>query len=594
MFVKNKKAFTLIETIISIAVFIIFVFGIYGGIQLVYKVIYSSRTQIIEIGILNEQMEIIRNLDFLDVGIISSTPVGVLTRTSDISRNGGTFRVTRSIRSIDDPGDGTIEAGTDTTANDYKYVYLEVTCLNCQQHSVMSIYTYISSYFPQDTSNSGAIFVNVTDSNDQPLVGVDVYVVSNDPGIDIDMTDTTDNSGMLKVYDVEPCFQCYQISVSTTGYTSDRTVSSTEYGVSIPKKYHITVNSKTVSSANFQIDKPSQINLTTVDTACDPVGIVSLDVTGGGVVATEPDRYNYEETVSTDSSGQVVLNNLHWGEYNFSNIYGHNLVGTIPSQPINIPADSSQAVSVVIANSTTKSLLVTVRDANLPIPNARVDLTSGSQSFEDYTGVGYFGQENWSVEGTQIYDGSGFWSVENINKFDNGDGTFALQLNEETLDVYNSYGTLESATFDFGSDSVDYIKFDWRKDQPTSTTIKFQIANSVTSTPESWNFIGPDGTNSTYFDSSNKDIPVAHDGERYLRYKLFLTSDDVQYTPTVYGVYILYVKSCSLPGQAYFSYIPDEQNNSLYITADGYISQNVDLGLIDTNTSTIIDLVFDN
>ena len=339
MFSKNKKAFTLIETIISIAIFVIFVFGIYGGIQLVYKVIYSSRMQVIEMNILNEQMEIIRNLDFLDVGIVSSTPAGVLTRISDISRNGVTYQITRTIRNIDDPADGTIELGTDTTANDYKYVYLEVICLDCQQRSILSIYTYVSSYFPQDTSNSGAIFVSVKDSNDQALVGVDVHVVSNDSSIAIDMTDMTDNNGMLRIYDVEPCFQCYEITVSKTGLTSERTVSSTEFDPSIPQKYHITVNSKTVSSAYFQIDKPAQINLTTVNTACVPVGNVSVDVMGGGIVATTPDIYNYEVTTSTDSSGQVLLNGLHCGEYNFSNVSGHNFVGIIPSQPLNILVD---------------------------------------------------------------------------------------------------------------------------------------------------------------------------------------------------------------------------------------------------------------
>ncbi|OIO20201.1 MAG: hypothetical protein COY69_02625 [Candidatus Magasanikbacteria bacterium CG_4_10_14_0_8_um_filter_32_14] len=596
MFPKNKKAFTLIETIISIAIFVIFVFGIYGGIQLVYKVIYSSRMQDIEMNILNEQIEIIRNLDFLDVGIVSSTPAGVLTRTSDISRNGVTYQITRTIRNIDDPADGTIELGTDTTANDYKYVYLEVTCLDCQQKSTLSIYTYVSSYFPQDTSESGAIFVSVLDSNNQPLVGVDVHVVSNDPSIAIDMTDTTDNEGMLRIYDVEPCFQCYEITVSKTGLTSERTVSSTEFDPSIPQKYHITVNSKTVSSAYFQIDKPAQINLTTVNTACVPVGNVSVDVMGGGIVATTPDIYNYEVTTSTDSSGQVLLNGLHWGEYNFSNVSGHNFVGIIPSQPLNILADSSQAVSVVIADSTTKSLLVTVRDSAtlLPIPNARVVLTSGLENFEDYTGVGYFGQENWVTEGVSIFDGSSFWSANNIAKLDNGDSTFALHLAEETQGVYFSSGLLESATFDFGSDTVDYLKFDWQYDQPTSTTIRFQVATSVTSTPETWNFVGPDDTSATYFDASTKDIPVVHDGERYLRYKLYLTTDNTTYSPIVYGVYMLYVKSCSLPGQAYFPNIPDETNNSLYITADGYIFQDVNFGLINSNTSTMIDLVSNN
>ena len=64
---KNKNfpgGFSLIEVMMGVAIFSLFMVGIYSGTQYVFKVVYNSRLHIIETGILNEQLEIIRNLPF--------------------------------------------------------------------------------------------------------------------------------------------------------------------------------------------------------------------------------------------------------------------------------------------------------------------------------------------------------------------------------------------------------------------------------------------------------------------------------------------------------------------------------------------------
>jgi prepilin-type N-terminal cleavage/methylation domain-containing protein len=35
----NKKAFSLLEAVIAIAIFVMFAMGVYGGIQLIFKII---------------------------------------------------------------------------------------------------------------------------------------------------------------------------------------------------------------------------------------------------------------------------------------------------------------------------------------------------------------------------------------------------------------------------------------------------------------------------------------------------------------------------------------------------------------------------
>ncbi|MBI4992997.1 MAG: prepilin-type N-terminal cleavage/methylation domain-containing protein, partial [Candidatus Magasanikbacteria bacterium] len=130
----KHKGFTLVEIVVALGVFLLFASGIYSGIQFVFKSVYYSRLKILETGILNEQLEIIRNLPFEDVGIVNGSPSGVLERTATTTRNNIDFEITRTIRNIDDPFDGTI-GGTpnDLAPADYKMVEVEIICTNCYQ-----------------------------------------------------------------------------------------------------------------------------------------------------------------------------------------------------------------------------------------------------------------------------------------------------------------------------------------------------------------------------------------------------------------------------------------------------------------------------
>jgi len=46
-FFGGKKGFTLIEVVVAAAIFLLFALGIYGGISLVFKIVYQSRLKIL-------------------------------------------------------------------------------------------------------------------------------------------------------------------------------------------------------------------------------------------------------------------------------------------------------------------------------------------------------------------------------------------------------------------------------------------------------------------------------------------------------------------------------------------------------------------
>ena len=110
-----------------------------------------------------------------------------------------------------------------------------------------------------------------------------------------------------------------------------------------------------------------------------------------------------------------------------------------------------------------------------------------------------------------------------------------------------------------------------------ANSVMMQIATNATDTATtSWNYVGPDGTNGSYFTSANSTIGSAHDGDRYLRYKLYLQTSSATNTPDVSDVAFTFTTSCTPPGQVLFQGLSAGTYN-LSVSDSGYT----------TSTSTV-------
>lgn len=96
---------------------------------------------------------------------------------------------------------------------------------------------------------------------------------------------------------------------------------------------------------------------------------------------------------------------------------------------------------------------------------------------------------------------------------------FAVQVGGGT--AYNLTGTYESASFDALS-TVAFNYIDFVLSEPASTNINFQIATNTNNT--TWNYVGPDGTSGTYYESAGE-IPLTVVQGRYFRFRAYFTSD---------------------------------------------------------------------
>lgn len=115
-----------------------------------------------------------------------------------------------------------------------------------------------------------------------------------------------------------------------------------------------------------------------------------------------------------------------------------------------------------------------------------------------------------------------------------GSGAAYSQWKQETFvptEPYYSAGTLESASYDTASTDTDFGKIYWCASNPPGTVVKFQIASNNDNA--TWNFVGPDGTAGSYYTTSGTDICTDHDGNQYVKYKVFFSTTEPGETPVL-------------------------------------------------------------
>jgi len=106
---KNKNGFTLIEGIVSIAIFSIIFVALFALFGTVLSMIKNNKAKVTANSIALEQMEIIRGMNFDDVKTDTGwTPAGLLESEKTINRAGFNFTVQTDIAFVDDEYDGKI------------------------------------------------------------------------------------------------------------------------------------------------------------------------------------------------------------------------------------------------------------------------------------------------------------------------------------------------------------------------------------------------------------------------------------------------------------------------------------------------------
>jgi uncharacterized protein (TIGR02145 family)/uncharacterized repeat protein (TIGR02543 family) len=546
---------TLVEVLVGSAIFVILALSVYQGYKLAMDVIRVSRIKVTATALANEQFEIMRNLPYADVGIAGGLPPGKIPYTQTLIRDGKEFVVITTIRNIDDPFDGELGGMVnDTSPADYKLAELEITCALCRNFPPINVTTYIGPKNLESASTNGALFIKVFDANGVPLPGASVHVENNSVVPSFVIDDVTNNDGLLQIVDAPPGVQVYEITVSKDGYTTERTYPVGEPANPNPVKTHATVSLQQLTQISFFIDKASTLQISSVSDTCLVVPNFDFSLHGEKLIGV--DIYKFDDLFTTDSAGEESITGLDWDTYKLTTTDDtYDLAGVIPANTFTLSPDTIQTVKLILSPKSPQSLLITVKDVStgLPLSEVAVNLTGAEYDTTYITGRGFLRQTDWAGGAGQDHfsDPAKYFDSDGNADISSFGGTIKLK---STLGEYATSTWLISSTFDTGSAS-NFHKISWQpEDQPAETgldSIRLQVATN--SGGEVWNFKGPDGTADTFYTVTSQEINSNHDGDRYLRYKIFLQTADLTKTPTVSDVSFTFTSDCVPPGQVFFT-----------------------------------------
>lgn len=551
---RPTGGFSLIEAIVAVAILAFVGISAFQLFNKLADIVRGSQAKLTATALANEQLEIIRNLPFADVGIVGGIPVGKIPRTQTLTRGAHTFSVVTTIRNVDDPFDGTIGGSpNDLSPADYKLAEVAVTCTTCARRAAVTFTTTAAPKNLETASTNGALFVRVFDANGFAISNASVHIENNSEIPPVVIDELTNANGELQLVDVPPGNEVYEITVAKQGYSTDQTYPSGAPQNPNPTKPHASVVLQDVTQVSFSIDRLSTLAVSTVSETCVPVGDVDFHLQGAKLLGTNPDVPKYSQDLTTSGAGTLTLSSMEWDTYGLTfTDSAYDLSGSMPLAPLGLTPNTTQNLQLTTRTKNPRSLLVAVKDSatQLPVTDASVRLEKESYGQTLITGRGFLSQTDWSGGGGQesLADPTKYWSSSGVDTTTEGEIRLA-----STLGTYEASGELVSSTFDTGSSSNFYNILWQPQTQPPETgpdAIRFQFASNNDNA--TWNFLGPDGTPNTYYTLADTTLNAVHNGNRYFRYRAVLQTADTTVSPIISDIAATFTSSCTPAGQVFF------------------------------------------
>ena len=374
---SSYRGFTLIEALVGSAIFLIIALSGYRAFVTLMNAVGASQAKIAATSVANERFEVIRNLPYDDVGLVGGLPVGTFQREETITRNNYVFDLLYTIRSIDDPFDGTIgESPNDLSPSDYKLVDLDITCAQCKIFPPLKFTTIVAPHALETASTNGALFIQVFDANGLPIPGAEVHIENTNTNPDTVIDETTDNEGWIRIVDAPPGVNAYNITATKDGYSTEVTYPiGGDAGID-PLHPHATVVVQQVTQTSFSIDELGSIDVTTTDQLCTAVPSIGFSLTGTKLIGN-PDILKYDTTnFTTDTLGALSIPDLEWDSYTLEPTdVAYDIVGINPFPNFSLLPGETLDLNIVVIPHVSNAVLISVEDENgLPIEGATVNL----------------------------------------------------------------------------------------------------------------------------------------------------------------------------------------------------------------------------
>jgi type II secretory pathway pseudopilin PulG len=359
----------LISILIAIAVFAILSHALFTLIGSSYQQISYNRARTVAKYLAQKEIETIRNLDYDDIGTLGGTPNGNLPQTKTTQINGNSFTTKTAIIYIDDPADEEVPADLDGA--DYKRVRIEVSWrgLGAARKASVILITDISP--PIATSvDGGTLRVVVTNANNDPVSGASVKIAAPSLSPAVDITQTTGATGIVTLPGMQACNSCYRITVTKTGYSTDRTYASSE--ITNPMKSDVSISISSLTQMSFAIDQLGDINIASVDTRDNGFIVkpgIPFRIHGNKIIGTDAlgkTVYKYDKNFTTDAAGIYSLPSMEWDIYTIDmpETTTYDIAGSTPILPINLTPGGNISLTFSVKNHTDHSVLTIIRNSS--------------------------------------------------------------------------------------------------------------------------------------------------------------------------------------------------------------------------------------
>jgi len=392
--------FTIFETVIAIAVLGIFFAAVSVIIQQILQLTGQSRVRATALELAQQKIEVVRNLPFAQVGTSGGIPQGPLLQTETVTINGQPFTVKTSITYIDDPFDQLAPA--DLINTDYKRARVEVTWSGpFPSTKPVTEVTNIAPRGIETIGGGGTVYIQVFDANALPVSNATVTIDNALVSPEIHTSTLTSATGFAVIPGAPACNTCYQITVTKSGYSTDKTYSTTE--VTNPLAPYVSVLEGQVTHVSFSIDQVGGVTIRSYgsrESGYPPVGPVFFTISGSKIIGYDSeDNPVYKYSYNTNTGGGIVtISGLEWDTYtlDFSNS-GHALAGSNPLNPFALLPGQTENVNIVAVPKASNTFLITVKDNTvIRLASASARLTNEG-SFDETldtgaTGAADFGQ----------------------------------------------------------------------------------------------------------------------------------------------------------------------------------------------------------
>ena len=376
---NSKKGVTLIEVMVCVAIFAILSVSVYGLFTSIIKGITYYREKTTVSFLADQYLETMRNMAYSQIGTVEGNPHGTLAdlpNPIDLSVGGTDYQVYYAISYVDDSSDGTILAGTDPAPNDYKQVKLYIK--NVRTGAISDFLTNVSPKGLEGMANGGALYLQVFNAVGQPVPGATIHITNTSITPNIDLTRIADANGDWIEVGLPDSANSYHVEVTKDGYSSDQTYPISGQNQN-PTKPDATISNGQVTQISFSIDQLSTLVFHTLSQTCAPMSEIGLEVRGSKIIgtATPNNILKFDNSYTSNSFGQIALNNIEWDNYT-PGLIGNNymIYGSSPIQQVNLLPGANQNFNLLLGPATANSFLAIVKDSSTgnPIEGAEVDL----------------------------------------------------------------------------------------------------------------------------------------------------------------------------------------------------------------------------